>query len=763
MREKPVEKVLLVTMSLKIGGAETYILEFAKGLKKNGVEVFVASAGGVYADELAGEEIAHFRAPLNTKRPDRMIKSYRILKRIVTENGIRMVHAHARIPAFICGILCRRLNLNFVTTAHWVFRTPLAYRLLSNWGQASLAVSVDIKEYLIKNYGYDPERIIVTINGINTERFRKGERNGGIIDEFGLDASKKRVICSCRMDRAKNRPGAVSAAHALIDAAPGLYETFDGNVEIVLVGDGDDYAEIVKKAGEANSRAGGRVVVTTGARTDVSKFLGISDVFVGVSRSAMEAMSAEVPLILAGNEGYIGIFDERSLDDAVYSNFCCRGNFPAIDSGKLAGDICELFAKPENERKALGEYGRKVILKNYSADIMVDHAFALYKMVLDLPAGPESLKKTDACISGYYGSKNHGDDALLAAIVNDLRAVKKDVRLVVFSKRPRETAKLHGVKSVHTFNFIRIISFLKNTGLLISGGGTLVQDQTSTKSLVYYLFIMNRAVANGAKLMLYACGVGPLRHEKNRARAAKTLKKAELITLRDEMSLEALREIGITEKEQRIVITADAVFGLKYVAGRDAVRRAELAGVRGKYFCVAVRGWKRLKPDFEDVIAGFADYISDKYGYAALFIPMQPARDTDISKRIMARAKHEGFILEGSQSVNCLLGVVANSEFVLGMRLHTIIYAAKTGTPVIGLAYDPKINGMMDIFEQKFYMDVEKLTLDGLIEYADMIVANRGDISSRLADISAGLEEKSAQTAKLALEIMEKNKRRRGV
>ena len=283
-------KVLMATMKLDIGGAETHIVELSKALKKRGVDVCVASAGGAYQKELEEAGIKHFTAPLSTKNPIDAFRSYRILKDIIVNENIDVVHAHARIPAYICGLIRKTVDFRFVTTAHWVFSTKFPYNLLTNWGDRSLAVSDDIKKYLIDNYGINPGNIRVTINGIDTDKFSKDADYSDIAEEFGLEPGKRRIVYVSRMDSDRS-----FAAHKLIEIAPRLYNTI-GDYEMVIVGGGNDLENIKAEAEAANSAIGREVIKIAGARTDVNKFVASGDVFVGVSRAALEAMAAEKPV-----------------------------------------------------------------------------------------------------------------------------------------------------------------------------------------------------------------------------------------------------------------------------------------------------------------------------------------------------------------------------------------------------------------------------------------------------------------------------------
>lgn len=736
-------KVLFTLMGMDIGGAETHVLELSKALATKGVSVYVASNGGAYEQELLDNGIKHYKVPLHNKKLRNIFLSYRLLKKIIIENDIRLVHAHARIPAFLCGLLQKRLKFRFVTTAHLNFSTAMPYKLLTNWGECSLAVSEDIKQYLVENYKIKPEKVIVTINGVDTVKFSDKEDFSGIIGELSLDVNKRRIVYISRMDRDRSL-----GAHALLECAEEIYK-YDNNIEIIIVGGGNDFDEVNTKADEVNNKLGIKLITMTNGRTDINKLVACADIFVGVSRAALEAMSAAKPVILAGNQGYIGIFDETKLDAGISTNFCCRG-FETTTPELLKRDLTALLNMDKDKLNSLGAYGREIVKKYYSVDKMADDALALYEMAR------KPKKEIDVMISGYYGFNNHGDDTLLKAITDDLRAQKKDMNIVVLSKRPKQTRALYSVKSINRINVPLIFKYMKQTNLLISGAGSLIQDFTSTQSLIYYLFIINSAIKRGARVMLYANGIGPLRSEKNKKRAAKVLNKVDLITLREISSNDVLRELNVTAPP--IYVTADPAFSVKNDEPQRASRLLEKAGLGGKqYFCVAVRSWKTLNSDFESHIAGFCNYVKEKYNYEALFVAMQPVNDEEISRKIMSAVKGGACYLGNDFSIDEILGVVENCEFALGMRLHTVIYAVKAGTPVIGLVYDPKVKALMEQFSQPYYLNVENVSLEKLIKFADEVVENKESISEALRRQSQAIEKSAAENAVMAYEIINRN------
>ena len=216
-------KVLIAAMSLDIGGAETHIVELASELKRRGDDVIIASAGGVYVQDIVSRGIRHYTVPMDRRSVSCMMRSLMLLRRIVRAEKPDVVHAHARIPAFLCGLLRPVMGFPFVTTAHAVFQTGLAFRLVSNWGQKTIAVSEDIKRYLMENYSVRERDITVTINGIDTGKFAPAPNGAAMREELGLPADAKVIGHISRLD-----DDTTLVAETLIALAPRLDEALGG-------------------------------------------------------------------------------------------------------------------------------------------------------------------------------------------------------------------------------------------------------------------------------------------------------------------------------------------------------------------------------------------------------------------------------------------------------------------------------------------------------------------------------------------------------
>ena len=368
--------ILMALMGLDIGGAETHVAELSKELKRRGHNIVIASNGGVYEKELADFGIKHYKVPLQNKKPNNIISSISLLKQIIKDEKIDIVHSHARIPSFLLGKLQKSMKFPFVTTAHWIFSTKYGLKYITDWGQKTLAVSEDIKKYLIDNYNIPEKNITVTVNGIDTEKFKKNNPCDDIIKEFSISESDKTIVYVSRMDSDRSL-----VAHQLISSVDALVPVID-NLKCIIVGGGNDFDNVKKEADAVNKKYGKDIIILTGARTDINKIIYAANLFVGVSRAALEAMASQKPCIIAGNEGYIGLFDENKLEIAFATNFCCRG-CEKSQTEILTQDIANFFGMWEDEIDRMARYSREVVLEHYSVAKMADDAEKVYKEAME--------------------------------------------------------------------------------------------------------------------------------------------------------------------------------------------------------------------------------------------------------------------------------------------------------------------------------------------------------------------------------------------
>ncbi|MBE7031021.1 MAG: polysaccharide pyruvyl transferase CsaB [Ruminococcaceae bacterium] len=740
-------KILMALNGLEIGGAETHVVELSKELKRRGHDIVMASGGGVYLGEVEEAGIRHYTVPILRRNIGDMLRAKKMLAKIVREEKPDVVHAHARIPAFLLNSVYRanKKAFAFVTTAHWTFDLSPLLKFLTRWGERSLAVSDDLKRYLIENYGVPAEHISVSINGIDSKKFSRDIDGSEFIREFELTPGARRISYVSRLN-----PAVCAPAYALIEEIAAIDAAVPG-VELIIVGGGDCLEDMRQKAEAANKKLGRRAVIVTGPRTDINRIHASAEVCVGVSRAILEPMAMEKKCVVAGQEGYIGILSPDNFDQAVGCNLTCRGCDP-LEATRLRDDVLKLFAMQEDEAKAVTDYGKKVVDECYSVKTMADDNYAMYVAAL-------RARRSDAAILGYYGFGNRGDDALLRAITDDLAAEDAFFAPVVLARNPEQTAREYGVKCINRYNPFAVSRLLSKVNLFIAGGGSLIQDVTSTKSLLYYLYMISLAKRKGLPVMLYANGIGPVVREKNKKKVAKILNQVDCITLRDEESVKTLAELGVTNP--RIEVTADPAFNLTACDSAHAQELLRECGLAEgeRFVCISARKWSGVPDGFEDGFANLADYISVTHGLTPVFISMQHDRDTEVSAQIVSRMKQRGIVMEKELTVEEILGVIGLAEVAVAVRLHMLIFGSLMGVPVLGIEYDPKVSSFQKVIGQPCSISPEALS-DG--SYPKQVDAFMGECEALKAQVSAllpDLQAKARKNAKIAVEMAGKHEK----
>lgn len=743
-------KILMVLMGLEIGGAETHVVELSKELKKQGYDIIVASNGGVYEKELAEAGIRHYHAPLNERNVLKMARSYFILKKVIKKEKVDIVHSHARIPSFVCGLLKRRMKdaFTFVTSAHWVFYTGMGLKYISNWGQKVVAVSDDIRDYLMENYRVRYEDIFVTINGIDTAKFSPDTDQSKIRAEFGLKEEEPTLVYVSRMDESR-----AMVARQLIALGPKLAKEIPG-LRMLIVGGGDVYDELAEKTKETNAVIGRECITMTGGRTDINELVSVGDVFVGVSRAALEAMAAEKPVVVAGNEGYIGLFGRDKLELAQENNFCCRG-CEMSNEDLLFRDVVHAFNEmTEDERKAMGAYGREVIFEYYSVTKMANDCVNAYHAAYKETRVPQY----HVVMSGYYGFNNTGDEAIMLSMHKNIQQLGDNYHITVLSNKPKETKEKYGIEAVYRFGLRDVFHAIRKCDVLLSGGGSLLQDSTSTRSLMYYLSITAMAKMMRKKVMLYANGIGPVSGKRNRRLVKQVVNKADLITLREENSYEELLSMGVNPK--KCFVTADPVFTMNGITEAQARELLEAEGVPmdKPIVVVSVRNWK----DMDKFIGKFAqmcDTIVEKYNRNIVFLGMQMPNDITVSERVRSKMKQNAYILKNNHSPYEVMGIISQADFILSMRLHTLIFAARQRVPLIGFVYDPKIEYYLDKLDMPSGGSLKEFDPAKTLEYVDDVIGNKAVYVEKLAKKEAELEKMAHRNEKYLAKLLERVKK----
>ena len=267
-------------------------------------------------------------------------------------------------------------------------------------------------------------------------------------------------------------------------------------------------------------------------------------------------------------------------------------------------------------------------------------------------------------ISGYYGYGNLGDEAILSALIAELASY--DYKITVLSARPAETQSLHNVNSIH--RYWGLMSAVLSHNVVISGGGGLLQDKTSLRSLHYYLGVIKLAKKLGKKVIIYGQSIGPL-SEKGKSMITNTLRRLP-IAVRDKASQDVLSSLGIWS-----TLTADAALLLPVTL--PPKKKTKVLLIPRAHHRSFTKELIKMGKAFE------AQHLP----IAALAMhPYEDLKEIQVLKDNLSSLE----ILD-VKTPNQALEHIARAQYVISVRLHGLILAARARIPFRGIVYDPKV------------------------------------------------------------------------
>jgi polysaccharide pyruvyl transferase CsaB len=721
-----------------VGGAKTHIISLLSRLKPHAEVTLVSFREGDFTDEVRA---AGIDVRVMSGNPFRSLKPIAALA-----EGYDTIHCHGSRGNLFGILLKKRVKKPVITTVHSDYRLdylgrPLAaitYGIINRFAlrrmDSYIGVSDVMTQTLIRR-GFPAERTYTIYNGLDysVPETEKPAGRAALAAKFGVPYAEGDVIAgiAARFDPVKDLPTLIRAAASLRKDCPRL--------RFLIAGDGKQGPDLQKLSKTLNAP-----VHFVGWLENTDDFFRLLDINLLTSRfetfSYVLTEGARMGCATVASEvGGAPIFIDHGVNGFL---------FPYGNASRLAEHIRELYNDPVL-REEMGRRLREKAAKLYSIETTVQTQVEIYQSVIRRHTRAK-VKRDGLTICGAYGMDNAGDDAILEAILLEIRQEDPDAPVRILSRSPMITRLTHRERAFHTFNIFAFARALRKSRVYLSGGGNLVQDITSRRSLLFYLLTIWLAKKMGCRVIMYGCGVGPVSSPFNRRMTARVLSKhVEIITLREVTSRLELDRLGI--KGPRVLLSADPALILQPESDEKVVSVLLKQGVSpdGRYIGFALRNW----PGFEEKLPAVAhaiEYAYETYGLTAVFVPVERRQDIRIGEKTAALVNCPCHVLRETGSARLTIGLLSKMQMMVAMRLHALIFAAGQGLPMVALPYNDKVNAFMEYMGLDFCLSLDNLTGPALTAMIDRAVASQDDREARLDAVKALREQERVNHEVLA-------------
>lgn len=746
-------KVLHIIGGGDVGGAKVHVLSLVKELSSSIDVTLLSLRPGAFAEEALALGIN-----VEVIKSRNVLSDIRNTIKFINSKNFDIIHSHGSKANIFAYAIKNACNATVVTTMHSDYKLDylqsfykrMTIGLLNSIVLRKLdyyiVVTSAFRKMLIERE-FDDKRIYTILNGIDFSKPLKNYSREDFFRKYKLSMNSDDILVgtAARLDPVKDIGTLLRAAKLVVQKHP--------NVKFLIGGEGEQSKEL-----EA-------LTIELGIEKNVA--------FLGWLNDPYELISViDINVMTSISEG----FPYYLLEGARFSRatICSRvGGIPDLiessvngylfeprDFNALAQQLIDL-SSDHIKRKEFGDRLYEKADREFSLTAMCSTQLEIYNSIhskKNNPVTSSDKKKYDVIISGYYGFGNVGDDAMLRSIIENLKRRKPDISILVLTKNPLETFRNYNVATINRQDIFAVYFAMRHSKLFIYGGGNIIQDSTSTRSLIFYLCTAWLAKRLKLKVMFYANGIGPINKTKNAEFSKKILNNVDVITVRERLSFNELKKMGVTKP--KIVLTADAALAVQIDKNIPVSSIFLKDGIPcdGKYAGFSVRQCpgcdKSQHLKYEQEIAQIADYIYLKYKLKPVFIPMEYNVDIVTIRNIISKMKTNGYIIGENHSVSETFAIIKEMDIMIAMRLHALIFAAYMNVPILGISYQPKVEGFLKYVDQPSVGNVKEITFDNLRSKVDLILQNREKIKTELAKSVEDLISKAEENSRLAIELI---------
>ncbi len=669
------------------GGAKTHVLNLLRELNNFIDAQLICFRKGDFSADAEKMGI-----PIHVIESGNPLRGLQELRKIIGHSQVDIIHCHGARGNLMGNLLKSFVKAPVVTTVHSDYRLDYLGRPVAklSYGTTNLValrrvnyyigVCDNITQILIQR-NFPAERIETIQNGVDFTTPIHCQPKEEFLKSIGLKYQPGDIVAGivARLSPVKDIPTLLRAMKLASQKLP--------NLKLAIAGDGEDLDKLVQLTAQLGLESR---VCFAGWQKDVNSFFNAIDI------ALLTSLSEGFPYVITEGARMrrATISSDVGGIPALIKNGETGLLFHPRDEKTLARHLVTLAESPEL-RQELGDRLYEKACEDFSIERMVERQLEIYQGILHREERKKKYKRDGVVICGAYGHGNAGDDAILKSIIQSVRSLDKYMPITVLAKNTQSIKQRYRVNSVYTFHLPMIIRAMRKSRLYINGGGTLIQNATSHRSLWYYLLTLWAAKRLGNQVDMYGCGIGPVSGKRNLRLVCWVLNRSvDVITLREPDSMEELKSYGVTMP--KVQLSSDPALILRPASTGEtaAFLRAQNLSPNGRYICFLLRNWRGFS-EKAPVLAQCAEKAREQFGLEPVFISINAFQDKIAAEMVLGHMKNPGRLLEGTPGPELLISLLGHMSIVVSMRLHGLIFSSLTGAPLVGVSYDPKIGSYL--------------------------------------------------------------------
>lgn len=345
-------------------------------------------------------------------------------------------------------------------------------------------------------------------------------------------------------------------------------------------------------------------------------------------------------------------------------------------------------------------------------------------------------------LAGYYGFGNLGDEAILEMAIKQILEITDKKNITVLSGNKEVTSRKYNVNTIDRYNVFSIANKLMKSDALVFGGGSLLQDITSKRSIYYYLFLIKLAKIMNNKVIMLSQGIGPIVNENSKKAVQSTLSYIDYITVRDKHSKEFLENLGMDKN--KIFLSTDPVINLR--AGENYT--AKNSG--RKKVCFSLRNWKNA--DVSKKISVLTEKLIES-NIECYFIPFYYNEDLELIDEVEKNIGDKAVYYKEKLTTGDAFDIIKGMDVLVGVRLHSLIFAAAANVPFAAVSYDHKVDHFANSVNMKVACSIDNIDVDVLYNEIMKKINNEDEEKKKLSESVSSLRELTKINYKILKEI----------